>query len=135
MAAPPAIVKDKSGEGGQTAVRLDLINEGVKPDVLQRGRAGMARQRSKDVRAATWNVSSKVRFISVVLKRRGGRVKVRRCLVLMVEDISYFCKAVISTRNAEGERILEFDGAVGIVVCNTFFKKEDYANYLPVWRQ
>ena len=52
----------KSGEGGQTAIRLDPINEGVQPDVLQRGRAGMARQRSKsqDVRAATWNVSSMV---------------------------------------------------------------------------
>ena len=30
------------------------------------------------------------------------------------------------TRNAEGERILEFGNAVGMVVCNTFFKKEDY---------
>ena len=30
-----------------------------------------------------------------------------------------------STRNAEGERILEFCDAVGMVVCNTFFKKED----------
>ena len=27
-------------------------------------------------------------------------------------------------RNAEGERILEFGDAVGMVVCNTFFKKE-----------
>ena len=54
LAAPPAMVKDKSGEGGQTAVGLDPINEGVQPDVLQRGRAGMARQRS------TWNVSSMV---------------------------------------------------------------------------
>ena len=35
------------------------------------------------------------RLISVVLKRRGGRVKVRGCLVLMVEDKSYFGKAVI----------------------------------------
>ena len=62
LAAPPAMVKDKSGEGGQTAVGLDPINEGVQPDVLQRGRAGMARQRSKsqDVRTATWNVSSMV---------------------------------------------------------------------------
>ena len=25
----------------------------------------------------------------------------------------------------EGERILEFGDAVGMVVCNTFFKKED----------
>ena len=29
------------------------------------------------------------------------------------------------TRNAEGERILEFGDAVGMVVCHTFFKKED----------
>ena len=29
------------------------------------------------------------------------------------------------TRNAEGEIILEFGDAVGMVVCNTFFKKED----------
>ena len=45
-------LKTRSGEGGQTAVGLDPINEGVQPDVLQRGRAGMARQRSKsqDVR-------------------------------------------------------------------------------------
>ena len=62
LVAPPDMVKDKSGEGGQTVVGLDPINEGVQPDVLQRGRAGMARQRSKsqDVRAATWNVSSMV---------------------------------------------------------------------------
>ena len=62
------MVKDKIG-GGQTAVRLDPINEGVQPDVLQRGRAGMARQRNKsqDVRTATWNVSSMVsRFGEVV---------------------------------------------------------------------
>ena len=62
LAAPSAMVKDKSGEGGHTAVGLDPINEGVQPDVLQRGRAGMAYQRSKsqDVRTATWNVSSMV---------------------------------------------------------------------------
>ena len=56
------MVKDKSGEGGQTAVGLDPINEGVQPDVLQRGLAGMARQRSKsqDVRTDTWNVTSMV---------------------------------------------------------------------------
>ena len=35
------------------------------------------------------------RLISVVLKRRGGRVKVRGCLVLMVEDTCSFGKAVI----------------------------------------
>ena len=29
------------------------------------------------------------------------------------------------TRNTQGERILEFGDAVGMVVCNTFFKKED----------
>ena len=60
LAATPAMVKDKSGEGDQTAVRVDPINEGVQLDVLQRGRAGMACQRSKsqDVRTATWNVSS-----------------------------------------------------------------------------
>ena len=62
LAAPPAMVKDKSGEGGQTAVGLDPINEGVQPDVQQRGWAGMARQRSKSqgVRTATWNVSNMV---------------------------------------------------------------------------
>ena len=62
LAAPPAMVKDKSGEGGQTAIGLDPIYECVQPDVLQRGRAGMERQRKKsqDVRTATWNVSSMV---------------------------------------------------------------------------
>ena len=56
------MVKDKSGEGGQTTVGLDPINEGVQPDVLQRGQAGMARKKckSQDVRAATWNVRSMV---------------------------------------------------------------------------
>ena len=29
------------------------------------------------------------------------------------------------TRNAEGERILEFGDAVGMAVCNTFFKKDE----------
>ena len=32
------MVKDKSGEGSQTAVGLDPINDGVQHDVLQRGR-------------------------------------------------------------------------------------------------
>ena len=69
LAAPPAMVKDKSREGGQTAVRLDPINEGVQPDVLQQGQAGMAHQRSKsqDVRTATWNVSSMVSQSSEVV--------------------------------------------------------------------
>ena len=62
LAAPSAMVKEKSGEGGQTAVGLDPINDGMQPDVLQRGRAVMACRRSKshEVRAATWNVSSMV---------------------------------------------------------------------------
>ena len=67
-------------------------------------------------------------LISVVRKRRGGRVKVRGFLVLMVEDTSSFGKAVIRElvqETLEGERILEFGDAVGMVVCNTFFKKED----------
>ena len=53
---------DKSGRGGQTAVGLDPINDGVQPDVLQRGRAVMSCQISKSqyVRAATWNLSSMV---------------------------------------------------------------------------
>ena len=42
LASPQAMVKDKSGEGGQTAVGLDPINEGVQPDLLKRGRTGMA---------------------------------------------------------------------------------------------
>ena len=59
LAGPPAMVKDKSGEEGQTAVGLDPINDGVQLDVLQRCQAVMACQRSKsqDVRAATWNVA------------------------------------------------------------------------------
>ena len=40
-------------------------------------------------------VYTEERLISVVLKRRGGRVNVRGCLVLMVEDTSSFGKAVI----------------------------------------
>ena len=61
LVAPPVMVKEKS-RGGQTAVGLDQINDGVQPDVLQRGRAVMSCQRSKsqDVRAAAWNVSSMV---------------------------------------------------------------------------
>ena len=51
LAAPPAMVKDKSGEGGQTAVGLDPINEGVRPDVLQRGRAGMAARNDEVTKA------------------------------------------------------------------------------------
>ena len=52
MAAPPAMVKDKSGEGDQTAVGLDTINDGVcNLIVLQRGRAVMAclRRKSQDM--------------------------------------------------------------------------------------
>ena len=47
LAAPPAMVKDRSGEGGQTAVRSNLIYDGVQPDVLQRGLAVMACRRYK----------------------------------------------------------------------------------------
>ena len=107
LAAPSAMVKDKSGEGCQTAVGLDPINEGVQPDVLQRGRAGMACQRSKshDVRTGTWNVSSmvsrsgevvdalhrrKIDFCCAQETRWNGE-----CAVLMVEDTSSFGKAVI----------------------------------------
>ena len=59
LATPPVMIKDKSG-GGQTAVGLDPINDGVQPDILQRDRAVMTCQRSKshDVRASTWNASS-----------------------------------------------------------------------------
>ena len=39
------------------------------------------------------------------------------------------------TRNAEGKMILEFRNSVGMVVSNTFFKKECYFNYLPGWRK
>ena len=63
LAAPPAMVKDNSGEGGQTEVGLDPLNEGVQPDVLQLGPASMARQRNKSqdvITAATWNVSRMV---------------------------------------------------------------------------
>ena len=59
LAAPPAMVKDKSGERGQTAIGLDPINEGVQPDVLQRGLA-CQRSKSQDVRVATWNMNSMV---------------------------------------------------------------------------
>ena len=38
------------------------------------------------------------------------------------------------TRNAEGERILECGDAVGMVVCNTFFKKEG-SKLITFWRQ
>ena len=41
LADPLAMVNDKSGEGGQTAVGLDPIIEGVQPDVQQRGLAGI----------------------------------------------------------------------------------------------
>ena len=72
LAAPPAMVKDKSGEGGQTAVGLDPINEGVQPDVLQRSRAGMARQRSnsQDVRTATCMVSRSGEVVAALHRRK-----------------------------------------------------------------
>ena len=90
LTASPVMVKDKSRERGQTAVRLDPINDGVQPDVLQQSWAVMACQKSKpqDVRAATWNVSSMVGQSDEV-------VDVRGYLVLLVEDTSSFGKAVI----------------------------------------
>ena len=221
-----------SVEEGQTAVGLDPINEGVQPDVLQRGRAGMARQRSKsqDVRTATWNVSSMVsrsgEVVDALHRRKidfccaqetrwkgesvrmlganGRRYKffwqgcnkggvgvfiAERWIdsvvnVVRVNERIMYVKLVIGKqivnivsayapqvglsaeekddfwdsfiivltgipkqestfigsdmnghvgRSTEDERILEFGDVVGMVVCNTFFKKE--ANYLPVWRQ
>ena len=48
LAAPQrSMVKDKSEEESQTAVRFDPINDGELPDVLQLGRAVMARRRRK----------------------------------------------------------------------------------------
>ena len=37
----------------------------------------------------------------------------------------WWCPWWYGTRNAEGERNLEFGDAMGMVVCNTFFNKED----------
>ena len=45
-ACSTVMVKDNNG-GGQTAVGIDPINDGVQPDVFLRGRAVMACQRSK----------------------------------------------------------------------------------------
>ena len=39
LAAPPAMVKDRSEEGCQTVVGLDPICDSVQPDALQRGLA------------------------------------------------------------------------------------------------
>ena len=103
LAAPPAMFKDNSG-GGQTAVGLDPINDGVQPDVLQRGRPVKAcrRSRSQEVRVATRNVSSMVCrsrgrstqkiMTSVVLKRQGGSA---RMLGAIGRRYNSFCRAVI----------------------------------------
>ena len=40
-------------------------------------------------------------------------------------DADRFGGMAFGTRNVEGERILVFGDAVGMVVCNRFFKKED----------
>ena len=69
-------------------------------DLLQRGRAAMSCQRSKsqDVSSIVgrsgevWTFYIEERLNFVVLKRQGGRVKVRGCCVLLVEDIG---KAII----------------------------------------
>ena len=42
-----------------------------------------------------WTLYTEERLTSVVLKRRGGSVKVRGCFVLLVEDTSSFGKVVI----------------------------------------
>ena len=42
-----------------------------------------------------WTPYKEKILISVVLKRQGGRVKVRGCLVLLIKDKSSFGKAVI----------------------------------------
>ena len=39
-----------------------------------------------------WTLYTEERLISVVLKKRGGMVEVRVCLVLLVEDTSSFGK-------------------------------------------
>ena len=100
LAAPPAMVKDKNGEGGQSAVGLDPIYDG----------AVMAcrRTKSQDVIAVTWNVSSwyvdlrrwwrlyTEKNIGLYCSQEtDGRVKVRGCMVLLVEDTSSFCQYVI----------------------------------------
>ena len=56
------MVNDKRGEGGQTAVGLNPINEGVATGctAARSGWYGRQRSKSQDVRAATWNVSSMV---------------------------------------------------------------------------
>ena len=40
-------------------------------------------------------------------------------------DVDGYGGMGFGTKNAEGERILEFGDAAGMVVCNTFFRKED----------
>ena len=60
-------------EARQTTVGLYPINEGVQPDVLQRGRDAMARQSGKLIWCMLY---TEERLISVALKKRGGRVKV-----------------------------------------------------------
>ena len=102
LAAPPAMVKDKSG-GGQTAVGLDPFNEGVQPDVLQRGRAGMARQRSKSQDVRTAHIPKRSGEVVDALHRRKidfccaqeTRWRGESARMLMVEDTSSFVKAVI----------------------------------------
>ena len=42
-----------------------------------------------------WMLYTEERLISVVLKRRGGRMKLRGCLVIMVEDTIFFGMSVI----------------------------------------
>ena len=69
------MVKDKCGEGGQTAVGLDPINEGGQPDVLQRGRPVMTRRRFFYMQNEVGNVSDAVvrelRLLVCLLLRDG----------------------------------------------------------------
>ena len=109
----------------------------------------MARQRSKsqDVRTATWNVSSMVsRSGEVVDALHRRKIDFWDSFIIVLsgipkQEIIFIGSDMnghvgdgyggvhsgmgFGTRNAEGERILEFGDAVGMVVCNTFFKKED----------
>ena len=61
-----------SGDEGQTAVGLDPINEGVQPDVLQQGRAGMARQRHDEISPPVpfYLAASKVIIVFTTLRRQ-----------------------------------------------------------------
>ena len=102
------------------------------------------------MRTATWNVSSlvsrsgeivddlhrrKVHFCCK-LERRGGRVKVRGCLVLMVEDTSSFGKAVIRELLVVGVCIAErwIDSAVNVVRVNEWIMYVKPGDWKADWK-